>query len=162
MKKHKIVFWGWMCWCHSLRISSWLLCINADFGAQHWNCVTGCKLLYLNERSIVALFQSLIGLPLIRQVKAQSCIIPGRGSACFCLCANNSHKVWSLQSVKILLINISLFSFCLLFISSNYYSKRGSVSRQALREKEIKRQWGNICVSTLPQICISFLTMASK
>lgn len=98
------------------------------------NLVIDWELLCLNEQSIVVLSQTLIGLLLIRQVKAQSFIIPRRSSACFCLCDNNSHKVWSFQSVKMLLINIGLFSFCLLFILSNYHSKGGVF---------LARHWGN-------------------
>lgn len=96
--------------------------------------VIHCEVLCLNEESVVLLCQTLIGAPLIRQVKAQSFIIPRRSSTCFCLCANNNHKVWSFQSVKMLLINIGLFSFCLLFISFNYHSKGGVF---------LARRWGN-------------------
>lgn len=109
-------------------------CIYVHFGEKGGNFVIDCKLLCFNEQSIVVLWQTLIGLPLIRQVKARPFIIPRRSGACFCLCANNSHKVWSFQSVKMLLINIGLFSFCLLFISSNYHSKGGVF---------LARRWGN-------------------
>lgn len=53
-------------------------------------------------------------------------LFPEEAGPCFCLCGNNSHKVWSFQSVKLLLINTGLFLFVyLLFISSNYHSKGG-------------------------------------
>lgn len=50
------------------------------------------KQLCLNEQDMAILCQVLIGLPLIRRVKAQSCIIPRRNSTCFCSSANNIHK----------------------------------------------------------------------
>lgn len=126
-----------MVWMHCAFLVGWCVQMqtfgnNKEISAEG-NFVPDCKLLCLNEQSIAILCQTLIGLPLIRQVKAQSCIIPRRCSACFCLCANNSHKVWSFQSVEMLLINMGLFSFCLLFILSNYHPKGGVF---------LARRWG--------------------
>lgn len=107
---------------------------NGEEISAKGNVVIDCEPLCFNEQSVVVLCQTLIGLPLIRQVKAGSFIIPRRSCTCFCLSDNNSHKVWSFQSVKMLRINIGLFSFCLLFISSNYHSKGGVF---------LARRWGN-------------------
>lgn len=82
-------------------------------------------LLCMNVQCIVVLFQPLIGLWLIRQVRTELFIIPRGNPDCLCFGANNSHQVSSVHCVQMLLINTGLFSFCLLFISSNYHSKGG-------------------------------------
>lgn len=136
---------------HSIR---WLVCFTVKWlwgTGRKWvrktKVVMNCELLCLNEHSAGVLCQTLISL-LIRQVKALSFIIPTRRSTCFCLCANNSHKVWSFQSVKTLPINIGLFSFCLLFISSNYHSKGGVF---------LARRWGNSRLKGNEETSVSLL-----
>lgn len=66
---------------------------NGEEISAKGNVVIDCEPLCFNEQSVVVLCQTLIGLPLIRQVKAGSFIIPRRSCTCFCLSDNNSHKV---------------------------------------------------------------------
>lgn len=56
---------------------------NREENTAEGNLVMDCELLCLNEESIVVFCQTLIGLMLMRQVKAQSLLFPEEAALAF-------------------------------------------------------------------------------